>query len=478
MTQTLTHDASTVPCLRSILPSVKGILVLIAGAALLYGLLFAVPNGLSHDARLILAVLGLMIALWTVTKIGDGLVAIAGAMVLVLAGVIKVDMVYDTLGNELVWLLIASFGIAAAMRQSGLTERLMGVILNRQLSLRALFHVLALCITVTALFIPSTSGRAALLLPIFLALAAAIPDAQIRKGLALLFPTIILLSAGGSLIGAGAHLIAADFIRKMTGESVTYLGWIATAMPLALVTVVLATEVILHVVIPEEGRHTIIAPALTKEVPRKGQFWMALVTLLTVIGWATTHWHMLGLGGVAILGLIAATLPGLSPVTLKAALKAVEWELLLFMAVTLLIGDAILKSDADEWFARQIVPGFAALGAQSFALIMVAVAVLAAASHLVITSRTARATVLIPVIVIPLAGLGLDPTTLIFVVVMGTGFCQTMMASAKPVALFGKAEGEYYDAKDLAQISLHLAPVMIAALSFFALIVWPFFGLP
>ena len=473
MSQSLTHSA----CTSLHLPSAKSMIVPTVSAIALAGLLFVVPNGLSQDARMIIAALGMMIALWTTTKIGDGLVAIAGVMALALAGVIHVDMVYNTLGNELVWLLIASFGIAAALRQSGLTERLMGAILNRKMGLRPLFHILALCITATALFIPSTSGRAALLLPVFLTLAAAVPDAAIRKALALLFPTIILLSAGGSLIGAGAHLIAADFIHKMTGAPVTYLGWLATAMPFALLTVVLATEVILHVMIPAESRNTVIAPVIEKVEPQKGQIWMALVALFTMFGWATTQWHMLGLGGVAILGLIAATLPCLSPVTLKAALKAVEWELLIFMAVTLLIGDAILKSDADEWFSGQIMPAFTALGTQSFALTIVAVAILAAASHLFINSRTARATVLLPVIVIPLAGLGLDPTTLVLVTVMGTGFCQTMMASAKPVALFGKTEDEYYDAKDLAGLSLHLAPVMITILSFFALIVWPFFGL-
>ncbi|MGL4488127.1 MAG: SLC13 family permease [Rhizobiaceae bacterium] len=465
------------PTLNFTMPIGANILIPGASMAVFYSLLFMVPNSLSYEARVILLVLGVMIALWTTTKIGDGLVAIGGVMVLAMTGAIKVDMVYQTLGHELVWLLIASFGIASALRQSGLTERLIGSILNRQMGLRTLFHTLAFCITCTALFIPSTSGRAALLLPVFLALVSTIDDAAIRKALALLFPTVILLSAGGSLIGAGAHLIAADFIYKITGDSVTYLGWFMTAMPLALATVVLATEVILHVVIAKEHRNTIIAPAITKPEAQEGQVWMALVALFTVIGWATTQWHMLGLGGVAILGLIAATLPGLSPISFKAALKSVEWELLIFMALTLLVGDAILESDADEWFAKQIMPAFAVLGAKSFALTIVAVAVVAAASHLVITSRTARATVLIPIIVIPLTGLGLDATTLILVVVMGTGFCQTMMVSAKPVALFGKAEGEYYDAKDLAQLSLHFAPVMIAVLSFFALIVWPFFGL-
>ncbi|WP_246713673.1 hypothetical protein [Rhizobium leguminosarum] len=64
-------------------------------------------------------------------------------------------------------------------------------------------------------------------------------------------------------------------------------------------------------------------------------------------------------------------------------------------------------------------------------------AVVATLSHLVITSRTARATILIPALALPVAALGVDPLNLVMVVTLASGFCQTLMVSAKPVALFG-----------------------------------------
>ncbi len=104
------------------------------------------------------------------------------------------------------------------------------------------------------------------------------------------------------------------------------------------------------------------------------------------------------------------------------------------------------------------------------------VALLAAASvaaHLAITSRSARAAVLIPALALPMAGWGHDPALMILVAVMGTGFCQSMMASAKPVAIFGHAEGAGFAQRDLMRLALPLAPAVTALLVGFALLVWP-----
>jgi di/tricarboxylate transporter len=94
-------------------------------------------------------------------------------------------------------------------------------------------------------------------------------------------------------------------------------------------------------------------------------------------------------------------------------------------------------------------------------------------AHLVIASRTARVTVLVPALALPLAGLGHDPKLLILVTVMGTGFCQTLAASAKPVALFAMTERPTFTSADLARLSAALLPALFALLMLFALAVWP-----
>ena len=52
-------------------------------------------------------------------------------------------------------------------------------------------------------------------------------------------------------------------------------------------------------------------------------------------------------------------------------------------------------------------------------------------------------------------------------------FCQTMMAGAKPVAVFGNVDRETFSQKDLMRLAGPLLPIMFALLVGFALFVWP-----
>ncbi|MGL5114417.1 MAG: SLC13 family permease [Beijerinckiaceae bacterium] len=448
-------------------------------AAALAAYLWIVPTGLSPDARLGLILFGLCVIGWTLTPFSDTLVALAACIALVAFGAAKPEDMYKALGSELVWLLIASFVIAAALKASGLSDRLVRLSLSRVSSIRGLFVTLTLVIAATALVIPSTSGRAALLLPVFLSLAKAIPDRGIVRALALLFPTVILLSAGGSLIGAGAHLVAVDFIARLGGPRLSYGGWLLVAMPFALATSLLAMALIMRLFLDREQRRAVFRPQSgARQRWTQHQLWLGCVTITTVAAWIATPWHGLGLGVAAIAGALAATLPRLSPIDLKTGVKAVEWEMLLFMAATLMLGEALLASNADEWMARRMLLALGGRLGESAMIVLGIVVLIALFAHLAITSRTARATVLIPALAIPLLALGFNPAALILVTVMGTGFCQTLPASAKPVALFATAEVETYTPADLLKLSLWLAPVMFAGLMLMALVVWPSQGLP
>ncbi len=440
---------------------------------------WAVPSGLSSEARLVMIAFGLCVIGWTMTRLGDTLVALTAAMMLVGVGAVAQEEFYRTLGTELIWLLVASFVMAAALKASGVSDRMVMKALGRVSSIRSLFFALTLTISATALVIPSTSGRAALLLPAFLAIASRLEDKQVIKALALLFPTVILLSAGGSLIGAGAHLIAADYIVRLGGPKLDYFSWLVLAMPFALTTSLAAMAIILRVFLNPEQRS---APVSLTAAPcgaawSRGQLWLIGVIALTVSMWVLTPIHGIGAGMIAVAGALAATAPGLSPISLKNAFKSVEWDMLIFMAATLLLGDALLSTNADEWMARRLLlfVGGSVAG-HAWAVVMI-VALVALGAHLLITSRTARATVLIPAVAIPLTALGFQPAALIFLTIMGTGFCQTLMASAKPVALFGTAEVETYTAADLLHLSLWLFPMMLATLAVYALVVWPMMGL-
>jgi di/tricarboxylate transporter len=447
-------------------------LILAGTAALMPAVIWRLTPGLSDDGRVVLIILVLSVAGWTLSRLGDSTVALLAGLALVLAGAATPTMLYATLGSDLIWLLVAAFVIAAAVKASGLAEAAILPLARRARSVGALFHGLAGLIALTALVVPSTSGRAALMLPVFLALADALPTDRMRRALALLFPTAILLSASGSLIGAGAHLVAVDAIARLGGPKLGYLDWLMVMGPFAVVTTHAATQILLWTTLDRSERSRPLASSIVSPdagttagtAIDAGQRRLLMILAVIVAGWILEPWHGLGLAFVALVGAVAATWPGLGPVKLKAAMKSVEWDLLIFMALTLLLGQALIASDADEWLARHLLAGIGAANGFGRPVVVLLIGLIALAAHLVITSRTARAMVLIPSLAVPLAALGFDPTTLVLVIVAGTGFCQTLPASAKPVALYAGLDRPTYAPSDLATLALRLAPMMVVAL--------------
>lgn len=439
-------------------------------------LIWFVPDSLSTEGRLALIVLCLAITGWTMSGIGDTAVSLAAAIALALTGVITTKELFSSLGHELIWLIMAAFIMAAVLKASGLTERALVGAAKGIGTVGQLFYVMTGLIAATAFVIPSTSGRAALMLPVFLSLAAVLRSPVVVRALALLFPTIILLSACGSLIGAGAHLVAVDIIERSTGERIDYLGWLALNLPFALASSFAATWIILRLYLTPAiaSRRVDLSSIPAKRLTRQ-QALIALTILATVALWITGPLHGLSIALVALAGTFVMLQVAGSLMKTKDAFKSVEVELIVFLATTFVIADALAGTGADKWMAGVLLGSLPSAFTQSLATVIVIVAVVSLLAHLVITSRTARASVLIPAFTLPLAALGHDPKLLIILTAVGTGFCQTMTTSAKPVAIFSRADVPTYSSRDLMRLSLALLPMMLALLLVFAFVVWPLY---
>ena len=469
-------QALSIPMFRQMTLPAPRLIALPLVALVLGWAIMTLPRTLAMDGRAALLAMALAVLGWVGTRIPESLVALGAVLVLVLGGVLSEAQLFAALGSELVWLLLAAFVIAAVIRESGLTARLILPLVRLRLGFGVFAMLLTLMIAATAFVLPSTSGRAALLLPVFAALADALPDARLRRPLALIFPTAILLSAGASLIGAGAHLLAVESIRAATGLRLGYVDWAMLGLPFALLASLAGTGLILWLFVPRALLRQPLKPA---DMPapdadqRRRQGRIALVLAVVVGFWLGAGLHGIGMATVALIGALVLLTPPFTRRKSKEIFRAVDVELLLYMTATVLMAQAMTATGADRWLAGQALGRLPADLHGSLVAVVALLAVISVAAHLFVTSRSARAAVLIPAVALPLAGLGHDAALLILVAVMGTGFCQTLMASAKPVAIFAGAEGGGFTQGDLLRLALPLAPMVTALLMLFALAVWP-----
>jgi anion transporter len=448
--------------------------------------------GQSSETRIVLITFVLAVIGWTLTDIEDTYIALLAVVVLALTTTATQQQIFVALGDPIIWLMLAAFLNAAAVTASGLSHRLAAAVAERARSVQGLFYLLTGVLMITALIIPATSGRAALMLPVFAALVKVMPNRRVVTALALLFPTIILLSAFASLIGAGGHLVTADILLRMSGERITYGWWLLLGAPFALVSCYLSTWIILRLFLSaEERRHPLhVAVDQWQLADKKGaniplnrgpltrREWYVLTITVGMVGlWATEGWHGINNVTVAILGSMLLTAPRIGVIGFPQAMKEVNWSLLLFMAASMIVSERLVAGESIPALLEGALVSL--VDAASYPLTVVSVvAITALLSHLVINSRTARASVLVPLIVLFAQSLGYAPALLAIVAAAATGFCQTLPISAKPVAMFGQAGGETYRPADLLRLSMALLPLHLLLLLLFAFGVWPHLGLP
>lgn len=431
--------------------------------------------------RIVFITFALAILGWTATRINDTYIGLVAALVCLFATQETPEQFFDSLGDSTIWLLLASFIVAAAVNTSGLAVRLAHTLAGRARTINALFYALTAGLVLTSFAIPATSGRAALMLPVFSAISGALGSPRITRALALLFPAIILLSAAATLTGAGAHLVTAEVVHAMTGERISYGRWLLLGLPFALVSSFLSCWVIMHLFLSRSERQTPIALAglanrkapLTSAERRVGAIVLAMVAL-----WLTEPLHGVHSSLVAVAGALIVTMPFIGVINFKDALKQADWNLLLFMAATTQLGSSLQSSGGAEWMISRLFDGLEQRGSLDLMTVVVVISGISLLAHLLITSRTARSSVLIPLVIVLGLALGLNPVALAFLSTVAAGFCLTMPVSAKPLALFSQIDPQPFQSRHLGILSLVLLPLHAVLLLVFAFYVWPLAGLP
>jgi len=441
-------------------------------------LITAIEIGLTDldtPARRALMIFAVAIVGWTLTPLDDTFVALAAAVAMALLVVGSPDDLFRALGDNLIWLLVAAFIFAAAFRASGLADLLVRKVALRARSVRAMFHALTAVMIGSAFIIPSTSGRAAMMLPIFTAIAANM-QSRIRIAFALLIPTVILLSAFGSLVGAGAHIAAVELLARMADQSVSFAYWTLLCLPFAVLSSFVAVELILRLFLTHEQRKARLEP-----IEIEGTKTMILgqpivwVMGLVLIGWLTAPWHGINETLIAIVGALLITAPHFGAIGLREGLNQVDWNLLVFLAATISLAQTMVRTD----LADQLLDGpFGDIEDVGLSPLLIAamIGVIGMALHLIVHSRTARVAVLLPPVLLLADEADLNPVSMMLVTVAATGFCQTFLVSAKPVIMFGKIDGVTYTQGDLLRLSAVLAPVHLALIVLFVGVIWPWLG--
>ena len=441
----------------------------------LYALMIVFINPLTYSGKVVLFSFLSAMTLWIATKIPAGLVAIGVLVFVILMKASEPELLYSSLSEEVVWLMIGSFMIGEAVKQSGLAERFSRKILN---SGHSVLSRLTSLLLLSAFFIPSTSGRAALSLPIIKQLQPSFSK-QENEALAIMSPVIILMSTSATLIGAGSHIIGVELLETAAGETISFLQWLVWSVPFTVTITFLSYYVIKWRLWPKETRNNeslVIEETRLEPLNEREKKTVWLIGLIAM-AWVTEGIHGYDLGFTTIVGALLFMIPRFGVMTWKQGVKSVSWNLILFVAAAAALGTLLVEAGVVVWLEQEIM-GILHLFTQMPEWFMVIVILLATTtSHLYITSHTTRAIIFIPSLILFGEAINANVTSFVFLSLIGMNYCVTFPVSSKALLLFYEEDDVSYEAKDLLKISLYLLPLYIAVMLLFYFTYWSWTGL-
>ena len=457
--------------------------------SLLGGLLFSALvgwatwyGGLGAPASWTAATIALCAVWWVFEPVPIPVTSLVPLAILPLVGVLSPGDIGQSYGSPLVLLMMGGFMLSVAMEKSN-THRRIALTMVRRFgggSPRGLVFGFMLTSAALSMWI-SNAATTLMLLPIAMAVVDKVTDAPLRVSLLLGVAYAASIGGVGTPIGTPPNLVFMNEYRSAVGAEPTFIEWMKWAFPISVIMIPLAafwltrnvqTKSVIE--LPDVG------PWRTEEVRTLSVF------AITALLWMTRRDPWGGWSGllsleqandasVALLAVVAMhLLPNGNtdeegkPQTLLDWKSAVQipWGILILYGG----GIAIAKAFTQSGLSDSVGAALASLGGIPV-LLMIAVICLMVTFLTEVTSNTATATLLMPVLATAAISSEIDPKLIMVPATISCSFAFMLPVATPPNAIvFGS---EQLSIKTMARegLALNLLGVIIVTL-----LCWWMFG--
>jgi di/tricarboxylate transporter len=151
--------------------------------------------------------------------------------------------------------------------------------------------------------------------------------------------------------------------------------------------------------------------------------------------------------------------------------------LIIFVGAALVLGEALIESDAAQWIIDRLFVASGIVEADSRLLILLVLSLISLTSHIYMTSHSARAVALVPALLYLGNSLQLNLVAVLFISTVGMDYCLTFPVSSKALLMFQELEEETYKPSDLLRLSSVLLLVHLGLIILFYYTYWNWIGL-
>lgn len=330
---------------------------------------------------------------------------------------------FATLANPVIILFLGGFLIADGAHKFGLDRNLAAVML-RPFAGSARRSVLGLMlITAFLSMFVSNTATAATMFAVVIPILAALPAGAARTGVALAIPVAANVGGIGTPVGSPPNAIALGALEAQ-GQGLSFVGWMALAMPLMLVVLFFAWWFLTRRYVP---KGLPLALTLTAEFDRSpAAVLFYLIAGATVLLWLTEPFHGIASSTVGFIPVVALLA---TQVMSGEDLRRLQWPVLWLVAGGIALGAGIGQSGLDAWLIGLVDWERLPLGL----LLLLLVAIALGLSTII--SNSATANLLVPLALSLAIGLPIDPTAVGVMVALACSLAMALPISTPPNAV-------------------------------------------
>ena len=381
------------------------------------------------------------------------------------AGVLTHKEVASALGSHVILLLMGGFMLSKSLEKSGVHKRL-AVYMVKLAGGNSGRRVVIGFMLASAFLSMWISNTATVLMLIPIALAVLDDSDDEAMGIALILGIAYAASLGGigTPIGTPPNIIFMSVYQELTGEDIDFISWMQIALPIVIIGIPLMAFWLTRNVDSNQGFH----------LPKIGVWRSPEKRVLIVFGLIATAWvtrriwsewfdlSEVGDSTIALLGVVLMFMipSGEEDDTLLDwdAAKDIPWGMLLLFAGGIAIAKAFASSGLSELLGNEL-SGLSSL--PLWALILSLCLIITFVTE--ITSNTATATLLMPILAAVGISTGIDPKLLMIPAAISAS-CAFMLPVATAPNAIAYGTGKF-QIKDMAREGFVLNIVIACVVS-------------
>lgn len=416
-------------------------------------------EGFIRNNHLMLGIFMAAIILWITEAIPNYLTSLILIISLVLTGVLPEKTAYAQLGHPVMWLNIMSFILASMLVTTGVAKRFaLWFILRFGKNASTIFISFIVINLILSAFISATTAKAAILLPIFMVIAAIYGakggDGKNNFGRSIVLQNLLNINvgAGAFVTGSGANLLAAALIGGATGQTIYFADWMTAMFPIMLGLMFTGYLLAMRVFFPLRPEERL--PQIEGGMERLRSAYRELgkislseiksvIIFLLILGfWATDKLHGISATAVAFVGAIVALLPGVGVVKWNDV--DVPWHLMLFSAGAYALGSGLEATDLPSISVNAFFDNLGISENTPFWRLYVLLTGVMTFSALLFQSKTMRTMIFIPIAIGVAGRFGYDVLSLALPVAFMIEHVYVLPYNSKPAALLYETDQYTY----------------------------------